>query len=93
MYKNIFSKHKPILLVASIALAMTQGATAAELLPPNEQFIEQIGSLGISRSEWDQGEYASVTFPNAYRLTRSFHIKTGANSVPAAELSQSKSQN
>lgn len=81
---------KAAILAAGITYMMSQSTMAAELLPPDEKFIEQIGAMGIARADWDKGEHGAVTFPNAYRLTRSYRISNDGSVLNALQKNADK---
>ncbi|NKF49135.1 serine hydrolase [Shewanella sp. WXL01] len=67
------------LVKSSLVIAcLSFGAHAATLHQPDSQFIEQAAMLGVSQTEWDQGEMAAATFPNAYKFTRYYQVSKGS---------------
>ncbi|OJJ13600.1 MULTISPECIES: serine hydrolase [unclassified Roseibium] len=67
-----------VLAVVSIGLP----ALADDLMPPDQTFLEQAGRFGISQENWDSGEFAAVTFPEAYKFTRHYVIEPGDAVAP-----------
>ncbi len=65
------------LTVVMTTLITVQAVSAAELLPPDEVFLEQAAAIGVTQEHWDSPEFAAVTFPNAYRFTRHYRISRG----------------
>jgi len=61
----------------AISMAFSLSVQAASFHQPDTAFIEQAASLGVSQADWDQGEMAAVTFPNAYKFTRYYQISKG----------------
>ncbi|CCN34704.1 conserved exported hypothetical protein [Vibrio nigripulchritudo SO65] len=73
-------------LVTAILMSFTFSANAATFHQEDVEFIKQAESLGLERSVWDQGEFAAMTFPNAYKLTRHYSISAGEGAVPPQRL-------
>lgn len=68
---------RKILIALLVVLTTTIGAQAATYHQPDKQFIERMESFGIPLSAWDSPEYAAVSFPHAYKLTRHYRISKG----------------
>ncbi|WP_104403124.1 serine hydrolase domain-containing protein [Vibrio penaeicida] len=73
-------------LVTALLMSFTFSTNAATFHQEDVEFIKQAESLGLERSAWDQGEFAAMTFPNAYKLTRHYSISTGEGTVPPQRL-------
>ncbi|NKW91181.1 serine hydrolase [Rhodobacteraceae bacterium R_SAG9] len=71
---------KHLALVSCVSFSSM--AMAAELQPVDEDFLAQVEHFGISQANWDSGEHASVTFPNAYKLTRHYVVDPGNAVAP-----------
>ena len=68
-------------MFAGFALIAT-GAQAQGLQPPDSEFLGAVEKYGISQENWDTGEHAAATFPNAYRFTRHYEIVAGDGVPP-----------
>ncbi|WP_204113108.1 serine hydrolase domain-containing protein [Shimia biformata] len=69
-------------MLALALLSLTQPAIANDLRPVDSDFLAQVEPFGISQANWDNGEHAATTFPNAYRFTRHYEISPGSNLAP-----------
>ncbi len=58
----------------------------AELSPPDTAFLNRVADWGVSQQNWDTGELAAVTLPNAYRFTRSYRITRGPGATAPVAL-------
>lgn len=65
-----------------IGMTVSAAAVSADLLPPDAGFLEQVAAFGITQENWDSGEFAAVTFPQAYRFTRHYEISAGDDVAP-----------
>ncbi|MTI18030.1 class C beta-lactamase-related serine hydrolase [Rhodobacteraceae bacterium RKSG542] len=69
------------LVLASCVITVT-GASALELKPADQAFLDQIAPFGVSQAHWDAAEFAALTFPNAYKFTRHYEIDRGTAVSP-----------
>lgn len=65
------------ILALLCVVCLAGAAQAATYHQPDKQFIETMESYGIPLAAWDSPEYAAVSFPHAYRLTRYYRISHG----------------
>lgn len=72
----------PTLATLGLLLATTAGA--GQMQPVDEAFLSQVEQYGITQQNWDSGEHAAVTFPNAYRFTRHYVVENGNAVAPRA---------
>lgn len=68
----------------ALGMAVSGAAMSADLLPPDEAFLQQVAEFGITQENWDSGEFAAVTFPQAYRFTRHYDISAAGEVAPEA---------
>lgn len=72
----------PTLATLGLLLATTAGA--GEMQPADQAFLDQVEHYGISQKNWDSGEFAAITFPNAYKFTRHYVVERNADIAPEA---------
>lgn len=63
-------------------LLMTTSAMAGSLQPVDQNFLAQAEQFGLTQENWDTGEFAAVSFPNAYRFTRYYQVERGDKVAP-----------
>lgn len=68
--------------IAAVGMLFATPALAGTLEPVDESFLEQMAQFGISQENWDSGEHAALTFPNAYRFTRHYTVSRGGDVAP-----------
>lgn len=66
---------KAISLAISSAIAIS--VQAASFHQTDHAFLQQAATLGVTQTNWDNGEMAAATFPNAYKFTRYYQIPRG----------------
>ncbi|WP_096086207.1 serine hydrolase domain-containing protein [Agaribacterium haliotis] len=72
----------------AISAGLCLNAQAASFHPADQTFIDHAAKLGVPQDQWDQGEFAAATFPNAYKYTR--HYKIAKGSLPPEKWQEGK---
>jgi CubicO group peptidase (beta-lactamase class C family) len=70
--------------IITVGFFIAMPAGAGSLLPADRGFMDQVEQFGIYQRNWDSGEHAAVTFPNAYKFTRHYVVERGDAVPPEA---------
>ncbi|MBO9449911.1 beta-lactamase family protein [Tropicibacter sp. R16_0] len=68
--------------IVAASLLLSSAAYANSILPPDQAFLDQVEGFGVTQGNWDSGENAAVTFPNAYKFTRHYVVEPGDDVEP-----------
>ncbi len=87
---------KKSLISISLLIGLSNIANAAQFQKPDVEFISNAANHSITVDNWDQGENAASTFPNAYKFTNSYRLSHGllgsdSDVISPQELQQGKS--
>jgi len=69
--------------LTGLGMMLAVTASAAPPQPVDSAFVDQVAEFGITQENWDSGEHAAITFPNAYKFTRHYVVEKGDHVAPA----------